>query len=951
MSFFLLHRDSHALPEPVDVRKTRGERWVMLGGNLTALAQGPRRERLLEHREEKYRPGPRWITAPQVWRVYGATGSLGTDDPLDILFFKFDLGNLVYEGASAEIDPDHIDRLTNCASAFEAMVETLCGTAQAIFFLHKGERARPEKCDLAGLTKGGRPAAVLERLHNFQMAAQDSAAFVAWWTLTFRGWELALEDWQVELVRSCAFETREKKGGFLNLSTEYHLANFEQWINHGVPVYYLWSEVLHHDKRFARANPDTLREYWQLRQSTEDDDRFQSEIRSHFLRTERAAVFQYDNFFQDKAARSLLLNTEKRSFEPGTTYVLEAFQGYCSYVLRDRVMIERLLERYESVRLPGATPPKVAIIRWAPREPWKGQIDDEEYTTDYGEWEYELEHRFPGQSFNEEAGWISSDLLALRELFKIAFAPEPGEAFMPDGTRLQDPLARASDGSFVEKFEARAIREAVSDGKTRPAALREYYEYELQDLEEKRRPTRELLARRMEEMSAQEREEEDAFMEEAIRRAPPAPSPPPDIHDMPILLRRMIFPNWQAVNAGDEGSRMARRDRGSYAQREASRGGSSSASSRIVATASRRSASPSRGPARLADPTRLSDEVYRPGDEGYEEAVTALIDQLELLYTVSSEPDKRRPDCERSPLIGWDVELVERGYIHFFEHLDALRALLYSFFMRSLITPAQMLNYLVYRGIKFRLFLPRDPIPSPSRGLSQPKPSGGASASLQGQTGENLFQSWQDAMLRPFWEKTHFAAFIQEGVTVGFLTRHYAYEKLKREAGVGVSLESRIFTRNSDFLPDSNETFQVVHDAVHPAEKNFVLGTTPGSDPSANVRHMFPPTHTFEHKYWNLGTGEWTDWEEDYLLDLLERWKQGKEVPRTVDGWASHMRVYRNNLARSRSLAGRDNRCPGSTEAAKWCRMLKTVYGTSIRTRKISSLTDAMEPLEVRRFV
>ncbi|KAL1658560.1 hypothetical protein GGF50DRAFT_66988 [Schizophyllum commune] len=491
MSLFIFHHNSRALPKPLDVRRTRGERWVIIGGRIELLGPGPRRDRLDDVASRRLGRGPRWLFAPFVWRCYMAMCSISSDDPLDILFMSFSLNNLVYEGGLTRIDDDHIDKLIYCADAFEAMVEALRDSAPVIFLLYHSSQVRPERCDKEGLTREGRPASLLDRISQFQLAALDNAAFVAWWTLSFKGWEAALEDWQVEMVHSCAFRSREKAGCFLNLSTDYSLANFEFWIDHGVPIYYLWSEALHHDKRFSCANPDVLKQYWDLRQTIEDDDTFHTEAKAHFLRTDRAGVLQYDNFFQDQAMRSLLMNTEARSYQEGTTYVLEAFQNYRPIRLRDREMIERYLIHYEAIALPNSSPPTVAIIRWAPREPYRGQPDEEGYTVDYGAWEYEEELRFQGRAFDKESGWFINDVLVLRELFKVAYAPERGEAFMPDGTRLQDPLLPDAEFDFVAAYEARVIQEAVEDGKERPPDLREYYEYELADWRERQRVDKE----------------------------------------------------------------------------------------------------------------------------------------------------------------------------------------------------------------------------------------------------------------------------------------------------------------------------------------------------------------------------------------------------------------------------------------------------------------------------
>ncbi|KAI5822015.1 hypothetical protein K523DRAFT_327180, partial [Schizophyllum commune Tattone D] len=798
------------------------------------------------------------------------------------------------------------------------------------------------------LPRDGRPHHVLTRVETFQRAALDSVAFVSWFTLTFKGWELALEEWQVELVRNCAFREREKKGGFLNLSLDYGLANFEFWLDHGVPIYYLWSEALHHDKRFLRAHPDVLTEYWEMRQSIEDDEEFYSRVRSHFRSTGRSAIFEYDNFFQDHTARSLLINTPMREFEAGNAYVMEAFQGYRPFPLWDKTQISRLLRRYETALLPNTTPPKLAIMRWAPREPWRGQPGEESYTVDYGVLGFEEDSRFPGRSFDEPTRWFTNDILVLRELFKVSFAPDAGEAYMPDGTRLQDPLLHEHPFDFVAAFEAKVIQDAITDGKERPADLREYYEYELEEHREKLRQTQESVRETQQAIGYQESVSSRGYDEEEHGPHPPRPA---NLNDMPELLKRMLIPDWRSNRGAPSHAGRARRERDSYSRRDSSRGASSSASSRILTTTSRRSASPSRGPSRLADPTLVSEEIFRPGDEDFEDVLKDFIDQLEFMYSVIAEPHKRRSSDQRAPRLAWDTELVERGFIHLLEYVDALRLMLYAFFVRSLDSPARVLNYLIERGIRFVLYMPRDPIPAAPLGLQQEPPSEHEYHPLQGLTGASLFRAWEGSMKGPFWAKTHFGAFIQEGGTIGFLTRHYAKSKLLLEGGAGVSLEARIFTRNSGFLPDSDEVFQVVHDELGIAEKGFALGTVLNPAEAQPVeRTMFPPTHVFEHKNWNLGTGEWTDWEEDYMEDLLRRWKLGKEVPRTAEGWAGHMRVYRNGLSRSRPLEGRDARSPSSTEARKWCNLLREFYGFSPMTRKISSIADIPEPLLLRRF-
>ncbi|KAL1684608.1 hypothetical protein GGG16DRAFT_119638 [Schizophyllum commune] len=164
MSLFIFHHDSRALPEPLIVRRTRGEVWVILGGRRELLGPGPRCNRLDESASRRLGRGPQWIFAPCVWRCYMAMGSISSDDPLDILFFSFALNNLVYEGAAASIDIDHVERLTYCATALEAIVDALKESVPAIFFLYRGNRVLPERCDVEGLSREGRPASLLDRI-------------------------------------------------------------------------------------------------------------------------------------------------------------------------------------------------------------------------------------------------------------------------------------------------------------------------------------------------------------------------------------------------------------------------------------------------------------------------------------------------------------------------------------------------------------------------------------------------------------------------------------------------------------------------------------------------------------------------------------------------------------------------------------------------------------------
>ena len=171
------------------------------------------------------------------------------------------------------------------------------------------------------------------------------------------------------------------------------------------------------------------------------------------------------------------------------------------------------------------------------------------------------------------------------------------------------------------------------------------------------------------------------------------------------------------------------------------------------------------------------------------------------------------------------------------------------------------------------------------------------------------------------------------------------------EAGAGVNLETRVFTRHTSTLPDTDDSTMYVHDEVNEPEVDFFLGTVPNPvDARANPKHAFPPTHSFDCEEWNLGSGEWTDWEEDFLAEVIQLWRLGKATPKSVNEWHGAMRVHRNKIGKVRGLRLRDARCPNSSGAAKWCRLLQEFYDFPPRTRKISSIAEHPEPVRLRRF-
>ncbi|KAL1685168.1 hypothetical protein GGG16DRAFT_119131 [Schizophyllum commune] len=316
MPFYLFFPPGASLPPIVVYHFEHNDTWVAIGGNYDDLLKSPRYERFQIPSLRKDRLGPQWILLPFIWRPYAATTIISDQDPVAPVLWKPDVMDLQFE-------------------------EGAC------------RRLREE----------GRPGQIIDRVHDFCIAAHDHISFVAWYTLSFPGFEDALSPPQLDIIKLCQFDKRPKRGCLLNLLVDYSIANFEAWIKHRVPVYYLFTEAMSYVDRFVRVRPDVLLDYRERAAAGAS-----SEELIEYYRVHEPAVLAYDDFFQVRRplAQQDLFDTPIPIYDSKTAYSIQVCQGYRPYTIHNPPLIKFLLPRYEVAARDGQFP-RVDIARWAPR--------------------------------------------------------------------------------------------------------------------------------------------------------------------------------------------------------------------------------------------------------------------------------------------------------------------------------------------------------------------------------------------------------------------------------------------------------------------------------------------------------------------------------------------------------------------------------------------------------
>ncbi|KAI5822393.1 hypothetical protein K523DRAFT_345825 [Schizophyllum commune Tattone D] len=473
MPFYLFFPPGASLPPIVVYHFEHNDTWVAIGGNYDDLLKSPRYERFQIPSLCKDRLGPQWILLPFIWRPYAATTIISDQDPVAPVLWKPDIMDLQFEEGACRVKSDRAEKMIECAKTFEEIGERLRTNTPLPFFLKDGSRIRPANFDFQRLREEGRPGQIIDRVHDFCIAAHDHISFVTWYTLSFPGFEDALSPPQLDIIKLCQFDKRPKRGCLLNLLVDYSIANFEAWIKHRVPVYYLFTEAMSYVDRFVRVRPDVLLDYRERAAAGAS-----SEELIEYYRVHEPAVLAYDDFFQVRRplAQQDLFDTPIPIYDSKTAYSIQVCQGYRPYTIHNPPLIKFLLPRYEVAARDGQFP-RVDIARWAPRTASDEERGSDVFLMDRGlDDPTTTDELFDEHAFDINSGWINNNYLNLRELFKPAFAPRPGESYALDGSRVIFP-AQADD--WLREYERELVAKAVHDGKPRPRDYQEYHDWEV----------------------------------------------------------------------------------------------------------------------------------------------------------------------------------------------------------------------------------------------------------------------------------------------------------------------------------------------------------------------------------------------------------------------------------------------------------------------------------------
>ncbi|KAI5821933.1 hypothetical protein K523DRAFT_257734, partial [Schizophyllum commune Tattone D] len=663
----------------------------------------------------------------------------------------------------------------------------------------------------------------------------------------------------------------------------------------------------------------------------------------------------------------ILTNSPIPIYDPKTTYSIQICQGYRPYAARNPPLIKLLLPRYEAVSRGGQFP-RVDIARWAPRVTDGGAAGDA-FLMDRGlDDPTTTDDLFDEHAFDVNSGWINNNYLTLRELFKPAFAPMPGESYSLDGSRVIFP-AQADD--WLKEYERELVARAVHEGKPRPREYQEYHDWEVgwggeiewvydevisgltesSGTERAGGSTSAAEDVEMSETSGSEEEEEEYSTAPATRPPLEQRITDPVTGESAAAWRQPL-----SERIAPRESLTVRRGRQTRWEEESECGSStpasSVASSGRVWQGTRRSASPVRS-SRLADPGNVSSKLYSPDSKRWEALLEAFNRQLEELGQVMTAPRGTyvRDDVRR-PRLDWDKDFVERGFLQVHRWQDRVRLVLYALFHRSLRTPIHFLDFVLEKGMKVTYLIARDPIPTMAQAGSREEPSATIFTPLAGSNPTEVFRLWEAILNGPMWAKTHFPAFLQEGGTISYIVRHYAKRYLDI-AGAGVSAETRVYARNSRPLPAGKfgSDYFVVSDQAGETELAVIGGRVANQRDALNPYYVVPPTATFDSKGWDIGTGEWSTAEEEYLNEVIQRWRTGREtILRTQAQWNRHASDWAHHYKQRRPQEARKEALPMESECEQWCAKLEEAYGISLEYRKISDLAKPLTIKNLRQF-
>ncbi|KAL1713853.1 hypothetical protein EV715DRAFT_276984 [Schizophyllum commune] len=749
-------------------------------------------------------------------------------------------------------------------------------------------------------------------------------------------WHLGLSDDVVAFVRSLRLEEREMRGYVFNLALDFTWIDLHLLIEHGVPVHYLWSPALYFDLRFMRVNPWLIARVLEMKKQLGREPSDEEVLKGQ---GPAKAVLEYDKWFQPREI-DLDLSPPRRS--PETEQYIQYFYGWHPHPMRDRHLLERAKEAYET-----GDPLKASdgeqffrdvniVYRWAKKGATVVEDDDLE------DWAI----------FDVPESYRQGDFMHGRELRRTTCAALPNEMFdepifSGEGKDVLNAEYQGLSNRFGEPFEG----ESWEDWWDKLENEMPHLDYDSREGCEKPPDVPIAPCNRFRRYNSDVEDEEVPSLLKRME-IPPMPVKQKSLAErlgpaVAASLEAGPSKNAKQVRA-ESTSRERGRSKGKARAREPSRTSEQlerrrSASPRPARATSSHSSSAAASassrdyPISVPDPSSRWSVVFRSASN-WDALLERHIREVKVLYEVLTAKIRPR-SADAEGRIRWSTIVLERGYIVLLHAQHQVRMYVWRI-LAKYGSVEDFLEQFVSTGVPLAIALPQALYPSPDQdGPLGDEETHSATFPAYGVGGKDLFSRWKDNVrslaCKPYAGALFFASDIS-----GFVLRRYAWDLVASKVGEGPCEETRLH-RSGDKYFSGGSIPSLFCDYASSEELALLHGGILAvlSADKTTLRHAFPP-----HNVWAANwpsNGEWGVEEQKYLTELAEAFEQGiAEIP-TESVWRDRLR------SRSRSRRGSGFRKTDALQAADasaWATHLEKIYGGDRRFARIADLTTRITP-------
>ncbi|KAL1684844.1 hypothetical protein GGG16DRAFT_67505 [Schizophyllum commune] len=728
-----------------------------------------------------------------------------------------------------------------------------------------------------------------DAVYALKMSARNNLALMNYIIHTQHSWwRKALNAEQLAFIDSLELPRRPKRGGYINLASDWSYLNIPLLMQHEVPFAYVWSEATNALPRFARLDPTVLTGYFWVRQNLNKEPS-PSEVPA--IANGREDALNFDHLLQDKRARTT--GSPVARYDANTTYVVQLHEGWKVLPVKDPETIQRCLDRYEHYEKdPGGGANYVVIEAWSIRGATNESVRS---TYEFGPVATQSRH---GQRLGERVD-LSVD--ERREMYKMSCAPWGGARYDTlTGELLQAvPLERQT--ALIELEHLFYPRSPALDHSRPPPSTEQHHGDEAS--------TPYLLTRMSDPTGDGSGRSASSDASSLIRRmggfAMGVATPPPTTHS-----------SWRTETASDIpfGDSLGRR----------------------------RSASPQRGvrhpatPVGLVapDPRRINrDDVALPGSPLWQQRYAILRSALPGLLRSLSPREYPRSDDDFFQ-VKWLYDFLHNGYLRIPDELDRLRVYLWLE-TQNVNGPGDLLRLCLLSGIQVEVgYKAMAKMPEAVCDIVGPEPE-----HLEGEYlsfkdgGLELYDDYR-RMVQGLCRREHAPSFVFHGGWVSAIIAKYGKDLLRLRVGGGVDLATRLYkTERGKIVYPYGLREQVVMQKPSAKEINKIMGLVIGKD--GHKKHwLFPPPHLLAELW--PGYGEWNAEEEAYFLDIVSGLEKGTRTAMSEKRWTKQLEGRRNALQRDHA----DRREVGlsSSTGRAWVSLFDWAYEVKDATLRLADV-------------